>query len=299
MIKVSVIIPVYNGQEYIKECIESVLFQKFLGVEMIIVDDGSTDDTPSILRRFEQIPNITIIYSKHLGLSISRNIGIDAAKGEYILFVDADDRLHDEESLELVYCTAKKQDAKIVTYDTICFDINGIASKQRYINRFPQSKYFSENKYFSEMMNSGFFCSTVWSYFFKREIINNIRFIPYIYYEDTPFLYELLMERISVYYLNRIIYEHRLHSDSIMGSELNYKKVKSNFIVLKQLVRINKRKKVNTRQEKLCINWNARLLMDSLDKLKDYDDGYEIQQLFKKCKNLVSQCEFLNSIDNF
>lgn len=298
MIKVSIIIPVYNGQKYIKECIDSVLNQNLFEIEIIIVDDGSTDGTCSILKEIEKISNVIIIYSKHFGLSVSRNLGLDVANGEYIFFVDADDRLYNSSSLKQLYYTAKEHDVEIVSFDTVCFDINGITSKQNYFNRFSQSQYFSGNSYFCEMMDNGFFCSTVWSYFIKKDTIKNIRFIPYIYYEDTPFIYELLKANIGIYYLKQIIYEHRIHSDSIMGLGLDYKKVKSNFIVLKQLIRISKREGRNTKQDLQCIRWNAYLLIKSLNKLKEIDDGYKIYQLLNRCTEFMSRCDMINNIDN-
>ena len=298
MIKVSVIIPVYNGQKYIKECIESILHQNLLEIEIIIVDDGSTDGTGSILKEFEKIFNVVIICSRHLGLSVSRNLGFNIANGEYIFFVDADDRLHDSGSLKELYYTAKKRGVEIVSFDTVCFDINGKTRKQNYSNRFSQSKYFSGNSYFCEMMDNGFFCSTVWSYFIKKDILKKIRFIPYIYYEDTPFIYELLKKNVSIYYLKKIIYEHRIHSDSIMGSKLSYKKVKSNFIVLKQLVRISKREVNYTEQDLKCIRWNAQLLMKSLNKLKEIDNSYKVEQLLNRYTEFVCRCDLLNNIDN-
>ena len=93
-IKVSIIIPVFNGERYIEECLNSVENQTYTNVEIIVINDGSTDKTENILLSFqEKFNNIIKITTKNSGAASARNLGMDAAKGEYIMFVDADDIL--------------------------------------------------------------------------------------------------------------------------------------------------------------------------------------------------------------
>ena len=92
MAKVSVIVPVYNGKKYINKCVNSILRQTFKDIEIILVEDGSTDNTLDILKEYEKrFSNVKVIESSNLGAGGARNMGLDASHGEYILFVDADD----------------------------------------------------------------------------------------------------------------------------------------------------------------------------------------------------------------
>ena len=92
--KVSIIIPAYNCEKYIFECLESVINQTYSNLEIIIIDDGSTDNTSEICQRFEKIDNrIIYTWQENSGVSKARNKGIDLAKGKYIVFIDADDKV--------------------------------------------------------------------------------------------------------------------------------------------------------------------------------------------------------------
>lgn len=121
MAKVSVIVPVYNGKKYINKCVNSILRQTFKDIEIILVDDGSTDNTLNILKEYEKrFPNVKVIESSNLGAGGARNIGLDASHGEYILFVDADDFLR-EDMVEVLYKNAISNDADIAKCDNYTY----------------------------------------------------------------------------------------------------------------------------------------------------------------------------------
>lgn len=103
MIPVSIIVPVYNVEKYINRCIESILNQTFINYELIIVDDGSPDNSAMICEEYAKIDErISVIHKKNGGLSSARNVGIDIAKGKYLFFVDGDDVIHPK-TLEILY----------------------------------------------------------------------------------------------------------------------------------------------------------------------------------------------------
>ena len=91
MKKISVIVPVYNGEEYIERCINSVLNQTYKNIEVIVINDGSQDDTMTVLSKYKNVPNVVIVEKENEGVSKARNIGIERATGTYIYFLDADD----------------------------------------------------------------------------------------------------------------------------------------------------------------------------------------------------------------
>ena len=115
---ISVIVPVYNSEKYLNECIASICNQSYKDFEIIIVNDCSSDASGSIIEQLVLIhPNIvSITLSKNSGLSAARNAGLDAAKGEYVCYVDSDDIL-EKNYLEVLYKQAKKYDADLVIGD--------------------------------------------------------------------------------------------------------------------------------------------------------------------------------------
>lgn len=113
MTKVSVIIPIYNAENYLKKCIESVLHQTLQGVEIILVDDGSTDGSGAICDQYSVFQNIKVLHQENKGLSAARNTGLDAATGDYVAFLDSDDYV-DPEMYNEMYLTAKKENVDIV-----------------------------------------------------------------------------------------------------------------------------------------------------------------------------------------
>lgn len=113
-VKISVIVPVYNVQEYLKKCVDSIRNQTFENMEIILVNDGSTDLSGKLCDEFaKKDARIKVIHKKNGGLSDARNFGIDAAAGDFLFFVDSDDWL-DEDMLELLYGIAMEEDADIV-----------------------------------------------------------------------------------------------------------------------------------------------------------------------------------------
>ena len=127
MIKISVIIPVYNVEQYLRECLESVINQTLSELEIICINDGSTDSSLDILREYEQKDNRIIVINKdNEGQAAARNIGISMAKGEYIGFLDSDDYI-DSNFYEKLYNAAKKYKA-----DIACTNLYRFSDSKRY-----------------------------------------------------------------------------------------------------------------------------------------------------------------------
>lgn len=113
-IKVTLIIPIYNSEEYIERCIDSLLEQTLKDIEILCVNDGSTDNSQQILEKYaEKYNNITVLKKENGGCGSARNLGIENAKGEYIEFVDSDDIL-EKDAVEKMYNSAKKYDSDLV-----------------------------------------------------------------------------------------------------------------------------------------------------------------------------------------
>lgn len=113
---ITIIVPVYNTKKYLKKCLETIRRQTLDKIEIILVNDGSTDGSQSICEEYKHIDNrFSVIHQQNKGLSASRNVAIDKAKGEYILFVDSDDYINIE-LCQMAYDYAKEKNADLVRF---------------------------------------------------------------------------------------------------------------------------------------------------------------------------------------
>lgn len=180
---ISVIIPVYNVENSVGRCIESVINQTFSNIEIVIVDDGSTDNSSKIISFYAEIDCRIVIVSKtNGGVSSARNTGLSNASGDYITFVDADDYV-DENYLQMMYIELKKSRVQLAAVGWK--DQNG---ELGYVNKYVQP---GETKIFKRDEIPSIELLSVWGHLFVKEIIDNIKFDENIYYgEDLLFTTE-------------------------------------------------------------------------------------------------------------
>lgn len=195
---ISIIIPVYNCADYIDECLESVVKQTYKNWELIIVDDGSTDNTYQKLVAWQvKDQRINIIRQNNMGAGLARNRGIGEAKGEYISFLDGDDFWYNEYALESVINAAVENNCN-VTGTFVNVYIDGKMEK-RELHRDFFSSGEKEGKWisFKEEQN----CYNYGSYLYKREFLieNKFYFPDYLRYQDPPFLVNVLVKEQRYY----------------------------------------------------------------------------------------------------
>ena len=184
-IKVSVVVPVYNTEKYLKKCLTSLVNQSLKEIEIIVVNDGTKDNSQKIIDNFaKKHSNIKSYIKENGGLSSARNYGIKKAKGEYIAFLDSDDYV-EENMYELLYNKAKSEN-----FDIAVCNINYIYdnySKKAFSNLLSDIKLKQQVK--ESMIN---IYPAVWNKIYKKELFNNkIYFKEGIWYEDVEFLYRL------------------------------------------------------------------------------------------------------------
>jgi glycosyltransferase involved in cell wall biosynthesis len=200
-ISFSIIVPVYNTEKYIEQCINSVLSQRYSNYELILIDDGSTDQSGNICKKYSnKNNNIHYHYKNNGGPSSARNVGLDNATGDYILFLDSDDRMYEELLINLNDIVAKdKYDIYLGSYTNYSeyhnqYDQNNLSySSDIYIYGTPQDVL--HNIFFN---NSVFF--SIWRYVFKKSLIkqNNIVFDETLYCaEDGDFIINNLLSAKS------------------------------------------------------------------------------------------------------
>lgn len=222
MVKISVIVPVYNVENYIYECIDSIIKQSIKDMEIIVVDDGSKDNSMSILKNFND-SRIKIITQKNGGLSSARNTGIEEAKGEYIYFIDSDDFIFINTALEEMYNIGIENNSDIIVGNAIRYysqDKQDIVRRDE--NIFIKGTMKSD-EFLIKFRKSHCMYTAVWMNLYKRKLIldNNIRFKYGFLHEDfTPRVF-LCANKISIYPEN--FYMYRIRAGSIIETR-NIKK---------------------------------------------------------------------------
>ena len=221
MVKFSIIVPVYNTEEYLERCIESILKQTFEDFEIILINDGSTDNSKKIIADYQkQYPEkIKVVNKKNGGLSSARNKGVSKAKGEYILFVDSDDYI--EKGL-LKTLNTKTKDCP----DLIRFQIKEIRDNKICMHRELPFETVKGDKAFKKIIKYHY-VETAWCYAYRREFYkkNKFSFSEGKYHEDFGLIPYVIMCASKVKSIGYVGYNYVIRSGSIM-TEVNYEKNK-------------------------------------------------------------------------
>lgn len=212
--KVSIIMPVYNCERFIADSINSVLSQTYTNFELIIIDDGSKDNSRKIIKEYAlKDERIKAFYNENHGVSYTRNYGIDHADGEYIAFIDADD-IYNKRYLEEMCRVIKNENADLVCCD---YEMGYKLSDWKIINRTTLniSKKFNE-KAFEHVSEIGLGIN-IWTKLFSKETANryNIRFNEKLSYgEDMFFCWKMFLVSKNITYLPEKLYFYRLSEDT-------------------------------------------------------------------------------------
>ena len=200
--KISIIVPVYNAEFFLDECLQSIINQSFQHLEVILVDDGSTDKSYEICKKHSDLDSrIKLFTQRNSGVSIARNRGLSFSSGEYILFVDSDDVLMPE-AIELLYSVAIQNNSDITIGDYL------IRTEKKDTYKL-QPTIKDESKFLEEML-IGEFHAGLWNKLIKREILGSSRFNEDInYMEDKLLLTELLLKKPKLSYLKTAVYVYR------------------------------------------------------------------------------------------
>ena len=218
---ISVIVPIYNVERYLKVCIDSIINQTYSNLEIILVDDGSPDKCPEICDEYAKQENrIKVIHQKNGGLSAARNAGIDAAKGVYLSFVDGDDVLHPE-FIEILYRPISLQKKCISVCAFRPFYKNNpdnltCARKSGY--QITLEMLLEQNSSMNTFLSME--CNSACNKLFPAELIKPIRFPKGKLYEDVATTHKVLFETKSIYYVPMPLYGYRVRDDSIMGTQI-------------------------------------------------------------------------------
>lgn len=209
--KISVIVPVYNTEKYLKKCLDSLVNQTLKEIEIIIVNDGSKDNSQIIIDSYsDKYAQVKSFEKPNGGLSDARNFGIDRAEGEFIGFVDSDDYV-DLTMFERMYYLAKKHDAEIA----VC-DLEKVNEKGESFRSLPQSPQLPEKIILKEHFTffgefECFACNKI----FKKELFEKLRFSKGLHFEDIELIPQLILKSNVIAKINEPFYKYFERQDSI------------------------------------------------------------------------------------
>lgn len=222
---VSIILPVFNAEGFLPQCLDSILRQTYQNWELIAVDDGSKDGSIEILKSYEKRDNrIHIISKENEGVSIARNIALEHAHGDYIYFVDSDDIVMPEGLMILVKAMESNK-TTFIKSDFLPIDEQGkqvFINKKQVIRRRYDGKVMDSEKFFKKILMKEYF---LWTCLFRKEIIEkyHIQFIPYCrLMEDAAFVVDYLLYSDRNVYKDACIYGYRKYEGTVSAANKDY-----------------------------------------------------------------------------
>ncbi|WP_458404750.1 glycosyltransferase family 2 protein [Methanobrevibacter sp.] len=301
---VSIIIPVYNTEEYLRECLDCLINQTLIDIEVICIDDGSSDNSLQILNEYSQKDKRIYVLENRVnqGQSISRNKGLDIANGEYITFLDSDDYV-EYDAYEKLYTFAKYHNHDLVAFDAIRFNNIGIEwksilhSKAGYDNIYANTSVFEHKKLIYD---------TSITKFIKKDFIDkyNFRFIENVIYEDLLFSMEILCASKNLGIFPEVKYHWRVGDTSkrsVTQSVYNVKNLRDRLIITGQIFDLfNSTQRNKTLLDVFYDKLIEIDIMQFINKLDYGDDEYK-RIMYEEVKPLILSFpnHVFNNLDNF
>ena len=242
--KVSVVIPVYNVENYLCQCLDSVLNQTLKDIEIICVDDGSTDNSSAILNEYKATDSrIHVITQENGGLSAARNSGLHVTRGQYVYFLDSDDYIVPE-TLSKLYSCASANDLDIVLFgaesffENIELESTHSAYKNYYYRRTRIGAVLSGKELFQEFTDERMFRPSVPMQFFRTQFLieNKLAFFEGIIHEDELFSPQALLRAKRAMVIDDVFYMRRVRANSTMTSNVSARQFEGQFIVCAKLL---------------------------------------------------------------
>ena len=282
MPKVSIIVPIYNVEKYLERCIDSLIGQTLDDIQIILVNDGSTDNSGKIAKEYAIKYQDKIMYleKENGGLSDARNYGLLYATGEYIGFLDSDDYI-DKEAYKTMYDKVKQENADYIECDFIWEYPNKIKEDRRV-----------EYKNKKEML--AFVRVVAWNKLIKREVIeaNNLKFPKGLRYEDVEFTYKLIPHLNKVSYIDKYFIHYTQRENSI--ANVQNAKTAEIFTILDDVINYYKENEFYKEYEdELEYNYTRYLLCSSLKRICKIQDKETRIRLINETWNKLNS-EFPN-----
>ena len=222
MIKVSVIMPVYNCEDYLKDSVESIINQTLSDLELICVDDGSSDNSLNILKEYEKQDSRVKVFSlNHLGAGDARNFALNHICGEYLYFMDADDYL-ELNAFEDFYRISKSKNLDFLMFKAKQYDvIKKTTSERYYYNMVPLSKFKDKVFNFKDLNNLIFNINVApWCKFYNARFVldSGAKFRSASKFNDNQFFWDIIFQAERIYFLDEFYYTQNVHPNSLIES---------------------------------------------------------------------------------
>ncbi|ALQ86761.1 glycosyltransferase family 2 protein [Klebsiella pneumoniae] len=293
--KISFVIPAYNAEGYIHECISSILNQGEDGFEIIVINDGSTDRTEEILNQIKsQTTKLTFHTIDNSGQSIARNLGVQYAKGEYIFFIDADD-LISPKTIKKLHDIIENECADIVFFNGSAFYDDDQLKSAHSFNYTRNSKYYNKSfdllSFSKQIIHDGEFIAQPCLYIFRRDFFKNNSFYPGIIHEDNLFTAKMMLNNSGKCYIfGDSLYMRRVRNDSTMTSRKTAKNIIGYATCALELSKLQgeKERSLNSSINRLSVIWfkeslliNKEFELDMASYIKDKIKQSNLNPIYK------------------
>lgn len=306
--KVSVIVPVYNVETYVRTCIESIINQSYQNLEILLINDGSTDKSKFICEEYELCDNrIKIINQSNQGPSQSRNKGIEISTGKYIIFIDSDDYWDDLYCIEKMINNITESDADVLNFGyKKFFEGKKIVGSCKFDKRFVNID--CKKSTMTYLAKNNLIISGAWNKIIKRQLIidNNLTFIPGITSEDIDWTARLFIVAKRIDVMNDSFYVYRQRKGSITSSisEKNLQQLLKNIEQCIKYIEIYKLEESNLMEEYMtyvAYQYMVLLVAIQISKTKiDKDTLFKIKEYKKLLKyNLNYRVRIFNKINKY
>lgn len=261
MVKVSVIVPVYNVEKYLEKCLDSLINQSLKDIEIIVVNDGSPDNSQEIINKYiKKHKNIKSFIKENGGLSDTRNYGIKQASGEYLSFVDSDDYI-DKTMLEKMYKKAKKDDLDIVVCNSVNVYDSGVEVEIKNLN-------YSDDLVKNYLISPPMACTRI----YKKSLFDKIKFKKNIFYEDLELTPKLAKFTKNIGFIDEGLYYYYQRTGSIMKQN----KFNTRLLDIFDVLDSNKKVLMKEYPEEIEYMYITHLLRTGTLRFLEYSNGKEL-----------------------
>lgn len=295
MPKLSVIIPVYNVELYLGECIDSILFQTFSDFEVIIVNDGSTDSSSSIISNYTSDTRIKSIYQANMGLPEARNTGIKYSSGKYIIFIDSDDRIR-KDMFETMIREIESSNTQLVICNIARFDKIRTIDSKRYTDSLLDFNNKSSDIFYSLAIDSC--CNKLFrlDIIKKKEIVfSDKKIVPQ---EDFFFNFKYLCHINRIRMISDTFYEYRIRQSSITNSKQD-KFIQGSINFVHSVELYHNENKISRDYNRFSLFLLSEMLQASINNSNtNYNEVLKIIQIFNKEKRFKDSIRYRLSSDH-